>query len=121
VIDFIDAHALLKNAANVGADLRERLEELQRKHPAIGDIRGMGLMQGIELVEDRKTKAPAGDLTAQVMEAARAGGLLVGKSGIYGNVLRITPPLNIGRADVDEFARLLDRSLLRATAVAGKG
>lgn len=120
VIDFIEDHELLRNAAETGAYLRGRLEEMKEKHPAIGEVRGMGLMQGVELVEDRATKAPAGGLAAQVMESAREGGLLMGKSGIHGNVLRITPPLNIGRADVDEFARLLDRSLLRATAVAGK-
>ena len=71
----------------------------------------MGLLQALELVEDRETKAPAAAATVQLMEAARRNGLLVGKGGTYGNVIRISPPMNISRADVDEFARQLDRSL----------
>jgi 4-aminobutyrate aminotransferase len=110
VIDFIEEEKLLSNAASVGQYLREHLEELKRKHAIIGDVRGMGLLQAIELVEDRETKAPAAEATVQVMEAARRNGLLVGKGGTYGNVIRISPPLNISRADVDEFARQLDRS-----------
>jgi 4-aminobutyrate aminotransferase len=110
VIDFIEDHHLAVNAAVMGAYLRGKLEELREKHPLIGDVRGMGLMQALELVEDRKTKTPAKAATAQLMEAARRNGLLIGKGGLYGNVLRISPPLNIGKADVDQFARALDAS-----------
>ena len=78
------------------------------------------LMQAIELVEDRQTKAPATAQTAMAMEAARQNGLLIGKGGMYGNVLRITPPMNVGRTDVDQFLELLDKSLLACAAtVAG--
>ncbi len=77
----------------------------------------MGLMQAIELVEDRGTKTPARAAAALVLEAARENRLLVGKGGLDGNVIRISPPLNIGRADVDEFARLLDASFARANAM----
>jgi 4-aminobutyrate aminotransferase-like enzyme len=68
----------------------------------------MGLLQAIELVRDRRTREPAPEETAALMEAARENRLLIGKGGLYGNVIRISPPMNIGRADVDEFARLLD-------------
>src|SRR5580692_6364193 len=117
VIDFIEEQNLMSNCAETGAYLRGHLEELKQKHELIGDVRGMGLMQAVELVEDRKTKAPAAAATAQVMEAARQNGMLVGKGGMYGNVLRISPPMNIGRSDVDQFIFALDRSLAACGAV----
>jgi 4-aminobutyrate aminotransferase len=113
VIDFIDEHNLLINAAEAGARLRSSLEELKAKHPLIGDVRGMGLMQAIELVEDRDSRAPAPEATAALMEAARENGILIGKGGLYGNVIRITPPLNIGASDIDQFTLSLDASLQR--------
>src|ERR1700730_3109574 len=116
VIDFIEDHKLSINAAEVGAYFRDKLLELQAKHPLIGDVRGMGLLQAIELVEDRKDKKPAAAQTAAVMEVARENRILLGKGGLHGNVLRISPPLNIGKADVDEFTRLLDASFLKAQA-----
>jgi 4-aminobutyrate aminotransferase-like enzyme len=120
VIDFIEDQNLLANCANTGAYLRAGLQDLQQKHEHIGDVRGMGLLQAIELVEDRKTKAPAAAETAAIMEAARENGLLIGKGGLYGNVLRMSPPMNIGRRDVDEFLKLFDRSLAACqTAHAG--
>lgn len=72
-------------------------------------------MQALELVEDRRTKAPAATAAAELMEAARRNGLMVGKAGMYGNCIRISPPMNIGKSDVDEFARLLDASLEECT------
>src|SRR5262249_37272635 len=118
VLDYIEEQNLRVNAAEVGEYLRNRLLELQEKYSLIGEVRGMGLMQGVELVQDRKTKAPATAETAQLMEAARENRIMLGKGGLYGNVLRISPPLNIGKTDVDEFARLLDRSLAQCqTAV----
>ena len=111
VLDLIEEENLLANAAETGAYLRGKLEELRDKHAVIGDVRGMGLMQALELVADRETKAPAPRATAELMEAARRHGILIGKGGTYGNCIRISPPLNISKADVDEFARLLDQSL----------
>ncbi len=111
VLDFIEEEHLAANAAETGAYLRGKLEELKDKHDLIGDVRGMGLMQAIELVQDRKTKAPATAETARLMEAARENRILIGKGGLYGNVIRISPPMNIGKSDVDEFTRLLDASL----------
>ncbi len=111
VIDFIDEHNLMTNAAETGAYMRARLEELKAKHCAIGDVRGMGLMQAIELVEDRETKTPAPAAAAALMEAARENRLLIGRGGLHSNVIRMTPPLNISKPDVDEFATRLDASL----------
>ncbi len=121
VIDFIEEQNLLANCAATGAYLREGLEDLKDKHELIGDVRGMGLLQAIELVQDRETKAPAAAETAMAMEAARENRLLLGKGGMYSNVLRISPPMNVGRADVDQFLKLLDRSLASCGAMAAGG
>ncbi|HXZ27713.1 MAG TPA: aminotransferase class III-fold pyridoxal phosphate-dependent enzyme, partial [Terriglobales bacterium] len=112
VIDVIEEDDLRSNAAVVGAYWREKLEALADKHPLIGDVRGMGLMQALELVEDRKSKQPAPAATNAVMEAARERGLLIGKGGFYGNCLRMSPPLNIAKSDVDEAVRILDESFV---------
>jgi 4-aminobutyrate aminotransferase-like enzyme len=115
VIDVIEEDDLRTNAAVVGGYFRQKLEQLQEKHVLIGDVRGMGLMQALELVEDRTSKQPSPKGTNAVMEEARKRGLLIGKGGFYGNVLRMSPPLNITKADVDEAIRILDESF---TAVA---
>jgi 4-aminobutyrate aminotransferase-like enzyme len=70
----------------------------------------MGLMQGIELVKDRKTKEPAPEATAAVLEAAKDKGLIIGKGGLYGNVLRISPALNVTQGDADQAADILDQA-----------
>jgi 4-aminobutyrate aminotransferase-like enzyme len=101
---------LLENSETVGNYFRGKLDELQRKYPVIGDVRGKGLMLGLELVKDRETKEPAPEATSQLLERTREHGLLIGKGGLYGNVIRLSPMLNIGKADVDEAARILDRS-----------
>jgi 4-aminobutyrate aminotransferase len=122
VIDFIEDQNLPANCTETGAYLRSRLEELKDKHEVIGDIRGMGLLQAVELVEDRKTKAPATAVTAQVMEAARDNRILLGKGGMFGNVLRFSPPMNIGRSDVDQFIAAFDKSLeVCGAALTGRG
>ena len=116
VLDFIEEKRLAANAAEVGGYLRSKLDELKDKHTLIGEVRGMGLMQALELVEDRASKAPAKADTTKALEAARKNGILLGRGGLYGNVLRITPPLNISKTDVDEFVRLLDLSLAECRA-----
>ncbi|HLH42943.1 MAG TPA: aspartate aminotransferase family protein [Bryobacteraceae bacterium] len=113
VIDLIEEDHLAANAAEIGAYLRQNLDDLMQKHPLIGDVRGMGLMQALELVQDRQSKAPAVEETARLMEAARENRILIGKGGLHGNVIRISPPLNVTRADVDEFIRALDRSFAK--------
>ncbi|MGA3023372.1 MAG: aspartate aminotransferase family protein [Bryobacteraceae bacterium] len=119
VIDFIEEQNLMANCTETGGYLRGRLEELRDKHPPIGDVRGMGLLQAIELVEDRGTKAPAVAQTAMLMEAARENRILIGKGGMYGNVIRLSPPMNITRSDVDQFIGLLDKSLEACGVAAG--
>ena len=121
VIDYIEDMNLPANCEETGAYLRNRLLELQERHAIIGDVRGMGLLQGIELVEDRQSKAPATAATARLMEACREEGLLLGKGGMYGNVLRFSPPMNISRTDVDNFFGMLDKALANVGAMAAGG
>ncbi|HLJ23219.1 MAG TPA: aspartate aminotransferase family protein [Candidatus Acidoferrales bacterium] len=109
-IEFIEEEKLLQNCETVGDYFRGKLEELQRKHPLIGDVRGKGLMLGMELVKDRETKEPAPEATNELLERTRQHGLLIGKGGLYANVIRLSPMLNIGKADVDEAVRILDQS-----------
>jgi 4-aminobutyrate aminotransferase-like enzyme len=121
VIDLIEAEHLAENAAATGGYLHAKLRELQEKYPLIGDVRGMGLMQAIELVQDRQSKVPATEETLRLMEAARENRILIGRGGIDGNVVRISPPLNIRRGDVDDFIRALDGSLASVCAPALQG
>ncbi len=115
VIEVIEEENLRENAHVTGGYFRGRLEELQQKYPLIGDVRGMGMMQALELVKDRQTKEPAPQETTQLLERTRENGLLVGKGGLHGNVIRMAPPMNISKADVDEGIRMLDRSLAEIT------
>jgi 4-aminobutyrate aminotransferase len=110
-IELIEEEKLLENADAMGRYFRGHLEELQKKHALIGDVRGKGLMQALELVKDRATKEPTPEATAQLLERTRENGLLIGKGGLAGNVIRLSPMLNIGKADVDEAIRILDKSL----------
>jgi 4-aminobutyrate aminotransferase-like enzyme len=115
-IELIEQDRLMDNAAKTGARFREGLDGLKEKHKAIGDVRGMGLMQALELVKDRNTKQHDPEMTNRVMERARANGLLVGKGGIAGNVIRMSPPLNITERDVDDAVGILDRSFQEAVS-----
>ena len=114
-IDLIEEDRLMDNAETVGDHFHTGLEVLKEKHAIIGDVRGMGLMQAIELVKDRATKEPGTDLTSQLLERLRVHGLLVGKGGLYGNVVRMSPPLNISKADVDVALAALDKALADTT------
>jgi len=119
VIDLIEEQNLLANCAETGAYLRGRLDQIKDKHEIVGEVRGMGLIQGLELVEDRQSKVPATAQAAMAMEVARQHGLIIGKGGTFGNVLRVTPPMNIARADVDQFIEVLDKALAAIGAMAG--
>lgn len=98
------------NCAKMGKKLREGLDALKDKYQIIGDVRGMGLMQGVELVHDRQTKKPGPDLVNRVFEETKKRGLLIGKGGLYGNVLRITPMLTVEEAEVEVALKVLDES-----------
>ena len=110
-IELIEEDRLMDNADVVGSYYRDKLEKLKEKHDLIGDVRGMGLMQAIEFVKDRATKEPAPEATNQFMEQCRKRGLLVGKGGLFGNVIRTSPPLNISKTDVDDAIRIMDLAL----------
>ncbi|HZH30871.1 MAG TPA: aspartate aminotransferase family protein [Pyrinomonadaceae bacterium] len=108
VIKVIEDENLRANAANVGAYFRERLEELKARHPVIGDVRGMGLMQGLELVKDRETKEPDPQTVLRVFEETKRRGVLIGKGGLYANVIRTGLMLNSTKDTVDELIEALD-------------
>jgi 4-aminobutyrate aminotransferase-like enzyme len=92
----------------MGDYLRSGLDEMKEKFPIIGEVRGMGLIQGIEVVKKKETKEPAADLVAEIFEEAKEQGLLIGKGGLYGNVIRITPPLTIERGEIDRAMGILN-------------
>jgi 4-aminobutyrate aminotransferase len=121
VLEYIEEQNLLRNTEDVGAYLMGGLLDLKDKHRLIGDVRGKGLLLALELVEDRKSKAPATAATLQLMESARENRIMIGRGGLYGNVIRLSPPMNIGRGDVDEFLLRLSASLTacEATLFAG--
>ncbi len=97
-----------QQVAQVGAHLRAGLERLQEKYPLIGDVRGYGLMQGVEMVTDRESKEPAVKQVGALFEITKQAGLLIGKGGLYGNTLRIAPPLTATVEHVDEALEKLD-------------
>ncbi len=107
-IRVIEENDLPENARVVGDYLRARLEELKEKHAVIGDVRGMGLMQAIECVKNRETKEPDPQSVVRVFEETRKRGVLIGKGGLYGNVIRLGPPLIATRSDIDELVTALD-------------
>lgn len=108
VLEVIEREKLQQNALDQGSYMLARLEKLKVKHNLIGDVRGKGLMLGIELVRDRTTKEPATAECAQVLERARDMGLLLGKGGLRGSVIRIAPPMCITRRDADFLVEVLD-------------
>jgi alanine-glyoxylate transaminase/(R)-3-amino-2-methylpropionate-pyruvate transaminase len=109
-IQVMEEEASPAHVGEVGARLRQGLEALQDKYPLIGDVRGMGLMQGVEMVRDRQTKEPATNEVAQLFESTRRRGLLIGKGGLYGNTLRISPPLTASPENVDQALEILDHA-----------
>ncbi|MBI2361655.1 MAG: aspartate aminotransferase family protein [Deltaproteobacteria bacterium] len=107
-IRVIEEEGLVENARVMGQRLRDGLEHLKGKYPVIGDVRGMGLMQGLELVGENKK--PDAEAVRRLMEQTKAHGLLIGRGGLMGNVIRITPPLNITRDEIDRALKILDLS-----------
>jgi alanine-glyoxylate transaminase/(R)-3-amino-2-methylpropionate-pyruvate transaminase len=107
-MDVIDAEGIQQNALKVGGYLKGRLLELQEKQPLIGEVRGLGLMLGIELVTDRKTRQPASAQVADIMEKTKERGLLIGKGGLWGQTIRIKPPMCVTQDDADFIVDCLD-------------
>lgn len=112
VVDTIKEENLLENAKVQGARLKEGMKALQQKYKIIGDVRGRGLMVGVELVEDEpaKNRTPNLKATLRLFEETKKRGLLIGRGGLWGNTLRIAPALNIGSADIDTAIKILDES-----------
>jgi len=104
----IEEDNLVENARVMGNRLREGLNALKDKYPIIGDVRGMGLMQGMELVGEKKK--PDAESTKRLMELTKNHGLLLGKGGTYGNVVRVSPALNVNKDQVDHALKVLDQS-----------
>ena len=118
-IDVILADNLMENAARMGELLRDGLDGLQKKYPqTVGDVRGMGLMQALELVVDEtiQDRTPNPEATGRLLEETRNRGLLIGRGGLYGNAIRISPPLNITADEVEEAVRILDNALAAVVA-----
>jgi 4-aminobutyrate aminotransferase / (S)-3-amino-2-methylpropionate transaminase / 5-aminovalerate transaminase len=116
VLDVFDEEGLNERGAAIGELIRERMHAWQERWDAIGHVRGLGAMLAIELVHDRESKAPAADLASQVVEQAAERGLLLLKSGIYGNCIRVLVPLVISDAELDEALGVWEQALEAALA-----
>lgn len=112
-IETIESEGVVERSAVLGRRLRNGLEELGARHAYVGEVRGMGLMQAMELVEDRQSKEPAPQRTVALMEECLREGLLLGKGGLYGNVLRIAPPMLLQETHVDDALDRLGRAMAR--------
>ena len=106
VLDYIKEHNLMENARERGQQLCDGLAELQKKHPIIGDIRGLGLMRGAEFVH--ADKSPAAEELDRVLEAMKDRGFIIGKNGVARNVMAFQPPLVITAADIDNVLNNLE-------------
>ncbi|MCP4593001.1 MAG: aspartate aminotransferase family protein [bacterium] len=115
-LEIIDSEQIQENAKKIGGQIRAGLMLLKEKHALVGDVRGKGLMLGIELVKDRTTKEPATAEAAEVVEQVREKGLLLGKGGLYGNVLRIKPPMCLNSTDADFLIACLDEAFEKIEA-----
>jgi 4-aminobutyrate aminotransferase/(S)-3-amino-2-methylpropionate transaminase len=111
VLDVFDEEGLVERANAIGDTIGSRMQAWQQRYDAIGDVRGLGAMLALELVRDRATKEPAPDLATGVAEAAAERGLLLLKSGIYSNCIRVLVPLVIGDAELDEALGVWEQSL----------
>ena len=111
VLRVIEKEGLQANSLKIGARLTAGFHRLAGKHSLIGDVRGLGLMLGVELVKDRVTKEPAKEECAAVFERCKELGLLIGKGGLSGNVLRIKPPMCITEADADFMLGVIDEAM----------
>jgi 4-aminobutyrate aminotransferase/(S)-3-amino-2-methylpropionate transaminase len=114
VLDVFEEEGLCDRAAAIGETMRQRMLAWQERFPAIGDVRGLGAMLAIELVEDRETKKPAPELASKVAEAAAERGLLLLKSGIYSNCIRVLAPLVLTDAELEEALGVWEDALAHA-------
>src|SRR6266480_2957024 len=108
VLDVIERENMQANSLNLGNKILAGLNELKEKYKLIGDVRGKGLLLGVELVKDRQSKEPAREESAQVMEKCKEMGLLVGKGGLWGQTIRFSPPMCLKEHDADFLIDVLD-------------
>jgi alanine-glyoxylate transaminase/(R)-3-amino-2-methylpropionate-pyruvate transaminase len=118
VLEVIDKEKLQENALKMGGIILAGLQKLKTKYKIIGDVRGKGLMLGVEMVKDRVTKEPANAECSQVLEYAREMGLLLGKGGLWGQSIRFAPPMCITRADADFILEVFDAAFAKLEAPA---
>ncbi len=111
VLEVIEQENTQANCLELGHYILDGLEKLKAKHKIIGDVRGKGLMLGIEFVKDRATKTPGKEECAQAVENARELGLLLGKGGLWGQTIRFAPPMNLTKADADFLLAVLDEAI----------
>ncbi|HSV92014.1 MAG TPA: aminotransferase class III-fold pyridoxal phosphate-dependent enzyme, partial [Desulfobacterales bacterium] len=116
VLDVLEDERLIENAATIGEGIRAEIRALAARHPAIGDVRGRGLMIGVELVRDPATREPDPDLAEQVQNAMRDRGVLIGTTARAGNVLKVRPPLVFDREDAALLLRVLTEALVASGA-----
>ncbi len=110
VLEVIEKEKLQQNALTIGNRILDGLNKLRDKHNLIGDVRGKGLMLGIELVKDRTSKEPAKEECAQVLETSKEMGLLLGKGGLWGQTIRFSPPMCLHEQDADFLLQVLDQA-----------
>ena len=110
-IDVMLRDKLPEQAADKGEYLMKRLNEIKENYPIIGDVRGKGLMIGIELVNDQSKKTAAANETRKIRDLCREKGLLIGSGGVNGNVLRLQPPLVIAKEQIDMALDILESAL----------
>jgi 4-aminobutyrate aminotransferase-like enzyme len=108
VIEIIEESSYLEKAAKLGDQFKQKLKTLEEDHKMVGEVRGQGMMLGVELIRDEATKEPAVEEMTQVMELTKKRGLLIGKGGLDGNVIRIQPPLELTSEQIDEACTILD-------------
>lgn len=111
VLDIFKEEKLERNAAKIGRYMLGRFKKMERECRYLGEARGMGLVMGLEFVRDKRTREPAPDITVEVINRAVAAGLLVGRVGIYGSVIRVAPPLVITRAEAERSCDIMQKVL----------
>ncbi|MFO7534925.1 MAG: aspartate aminotransferase family protein [Kiritimatiellia bacterium] len=116
ILEIYEREDLVGNSAAMGAYMKGKLEKLAAKSRFLGDVRGMGLVMGLEFVKDKSTREPHAALIRPLMEACANNGLLIGSVGIAGNVIRVAPPLVITKAEADESLALFEKTLLELEA-----
>ncbi len=111
VLEIFEKENLVGNSAKMGEYIKNGLEAIAQKCPYLGDVRGMGLVMGMEFVKDKATKEPAPELIKPIINNCANNGLLVGSVGMYGNVIRVAPPLTINKQEADESLAIMEKVL----------